>query len=197
MHASRMRILFPVLVFPLLLVWGGCAVTSAGRVNFLDPNMDFASIRNVAVMPFANLTRETNAADRVRDVFMTMLQATGGVYVIPAGEVGRGISRTGMASPTTPAPEEVVRFAKIVSADAVITGTVREYGDVRSGTTTANLVSVSLQMMEAQTGRVVWSASSTRGGVTLTDRLFGGGGEPMNPVTQKAVNDLLDKLFRQ
>ncbi len=193
MDGRRKRILVPVVLSLLLL--GGCATGGGGRVNFLDPNMDFATVRSVAVMPFVNLTRETNASDRVRDVFMTMLQATGGVYVIPAGEVARGISRTGMTNPQAPAPEEILRFAKIVEADALITGTVREYGDVRSGMTTANLVSVSLQMMEAQTGRVVWSASSTQGGVTTKDRLLGGGGEPMNPVTQKAVNDLLDMLF--
>jgi hypothetical protein len=54
---------------------------------------------------------------------------------------------------------------------------------------------MSLQMMEAQTGKVVWSASTTQGGVTMSDRLFGGGGEPMNATTQKAVDDLLEKLF--
>jgi hypothetical protein len=74
---------------------------------------------------------------------------------------------------------------------------VTEYGEVRSGTTTANVVSVSLQMMEGQTAKVVWSASSTKGGVTTSDRLFGGGGEPMNIEIQKAVNDLLDKLFEK
>ncbi len=193
MNNRRMR--FLILLLLILPALEGCAASGTVRVNYLDPNMDFASVRTVAVMPFVNLTRETNAADRVRDVFMTMLQATGGVYVIPPGEVGRGIGRTGMANPVAPAPEEVVRFSKIVDASAVITGTVREYGDVRAGTTTAPLVSISLQMMEAQTGKVVWSADSTQGGITMMDRLFGGGGEPMNPVTQKAVNDLLDKLF--
>ncbi|UCD47592.1 MAG: penicillin-binding protein activator LpoB [Deltaproteobacteria bacterium] len=193
MSGRRKGFLFPVLL--VFLTFAGCSPRSGVRVNYVDPNMDFASIENVAVMPFSNLTREMHASDRVRDVFMTMLQATGAVYVIPAGEVRRGITRMEMANPMAPAPEEVVRFAKIVDASVVITGTVREYGDVRSGTTTANLVSLSLQMMEAQTGRVVWSASSTQGGVTTTDRLFGGGGDPMDPVTQKAINDLLDKLF--
>lgn len=171
-----------------------CAANSS-KVTYRDPNMDFGSIQAVAVMPFNNLTRETVAADRVRDVFMTMLQATGGVYVVPPGEVGRGISRLSLEHPTSPTPEEVTRFAKIVNADAVFTGTVTEYGEVRSGTAAANVVSVSIQMMEAQTGKVVWSASSTKGGVTTADRLFGGGGEPMNATTQKAVDDLLDKLF--
>lgn len=182
-----------VLLF-LLLSSAGCAGTSS-HVVFKDPNMDFGSIQTVAVLPFTNLTRDQMAADRVRDVFMTMLQATGGVYVLPPGEVSRGISRLGIERPTSPTSEEIVKFANIVKADTVIAGTLNEYGEVRSGTTSANIISLSLQMMEAQTGKVVWSASSTKGGVTATDRLFGGGGEPMNLVTQNAVNDLLDKLF--
>ncbi|MBE0568704.1 MAG: DUF799 family lipoprotein [Deltaproteobacteria bacterium] len=176
------------------LISAGCASTRS-KVVFRDPNMDFGAIQAVAVMPFVNLTQHNVAAERVRDVFMTMLQATGGVYVIPPGEVGRGISRQNLERPASPTPEEVTKFAKIVSADAVFTGTLTEYGEVRSGTSTANVVSMSLQMMEAQTGKVVWSASSTQGGVTTSDRLFGGGGEPMNATTQKAVDDLLDKLF--
>ncbi|MGB5195919.1 MAG: GNA1162 family protein [Candidatus Deferrimicrobium sp.] len=178
----------------LILVSTGCATTSS-KVVYRDPNMDFGAIQTVAVMPFNNLTRENVAGERVRDVFMTMLQATGGVYVIPPGEVARGISRLSLERPASPTPEEVTKFAKIVSTDAVFTGTVKEYGEVRSGTSTANVVSVSMQMMEAQTGKVVWSASSTKGGVTTSDRLFGGGGEPMNATTQKAVDDLLEKLF--
>jgi len=34
------------------------------------------------------------------------------------------------------------------------------------------------------------------GGINLGDRLFGGGGEPMNVVTEKAVDDIIDKLFK-
>lgn len=178
----------------LILVSTGCAAATS-KVVYRDPNMDFGAIQKVAVMPFSNLTRENVAGERVRDVFMTMLQATGGVYVIPPGEVARGITRLALERPTSPTPEEVTKFAKIVSTDAVFTGTVKEYGEVRSGSSTANVVSVSMQMMEAQTGKVVWSASSTQGGVTTSDRLFGGGGEPMNATTQKAVDDLLEKLF--
>jgi hypothetical protein len=83
-----------------------------------------------------------------------------------------------------------------VKADAVITGVVREYGEVRSGTTAANVVSLSLQMIEAQTGKIVWSASSTQGGVGLKERLLGGGGEPLNDCTEKAVKDVINQLFK-
>ena len=176
----------------LVLLLGGCGTSG---VRYQNPDMDFGSIRRVAVLPFANLTREAAAAERVRDVFTTMLLATGATYVIPPGEVFRGIARSNLADLTRPSSEEVKRFAGIVSVDAVITGVVREYGEVRSGQTSANVVSVSLQMIEVQTGMVVWTAESTKGGITVRDRLFGGGGDAMNKVTQKAVDDLLEKLF--
>lgn len=184
-----------VVVLTVLIVSAGCASTRSVHGVFRDPKMDFGQLQTVAVMPFVNLTRETNASERVRGVFMTMLLATQSIYVVPPGEVGRGISRAGITAPTAPTSEDVIRFAPMVKADAVITGTLREYGDIRSGTTSASIISLSLEMMEVQTGRVVWSASSTKGGVSMTDRLFGGGGEPMNIVTEKAVEDLLDKLF--
>jgi hypothetical protein len=42
----------------------------------------------------------------------------------------------------------------------------------------------------------VWAASSTQGGIGFGDRMLGGGGRPLNDVTEAAVNELLDKLFK-
>jgi len=171
----------------------GCAATQ--KNIYVDPNMDFGAIQAVAVMPFVNLARDQVVPERVRDVFINKLLATGALYVLPPGEVARGVSRIEIATPATPSPEEVVKLGGVIKVQAVFTGVVREYGEVRAGTTSANIISVSLQMIETQTGRVVWTASSTKGGISLWDRLFGGGGEPMNVVTEKAVDDLVKKLF--
>jgi hypothetical protein len=178
-----------------VMVLPACAARRSAEVTYRDPQMDFSLIQKVAVLPFENLTTATTAAERVRDVFMTMMQATGSSYVIPPGEVARGVDRASVSHPTRPTPEEVVNLGKVVSVDAVITGVVREYGEVRSGSSSAGVVSISLQMLETQTGKVIWSASATRGGVDTADRLFGGGGQPMDQVTADAVRDLLDRLF--
>jgi hypothetical protein len=195
MRGSRSAALLALFAAVAALV-PGCATHSQGNVTFHDPNMDFSLIRSVAVLPFANLTVSPKAEDRAREVFMTMLQATGATYVIPPGEVARGISRSALSNPVTPTTEDVVRLAKNLEADVVITGTVLEYGEVRSATTTANVISLNVQMMEGQTGKVIWTGASTKGGIDAGKRLFGGGGEPMNDVTADAVNDLLHRLFR-
>jgi len=187
--------LFKKLVLSSLIIFL-CACGPGSRLTYFhDPNMDFAAVRSVAVMPFENLSRDQMAGERVRDVFANSLLATGAVYVIPPGEVSRGIARAGILTPANPSTEEIEKFAGIIKVDAIITGSVTEYGEVRSGNVTANVVSMNVQMIEIQSRKIVWTASATRGGISIWDRLFGGGGEPMNDVIMAAVNDVLDKLF--
>lgn len=185
-----LKIIFTCFVF---IFFAACATTSN---TYRDPNMDFGAIQAVAVLPFVSLARDNVAAERVRDVFITKLLSTGAVYVVPVGEVARGVARVEIANPATPSQEEVVKLASIIKVQAVVTGVLKEYGEVRSGTTSANIISVSLQMVEATTGKVVWSTSSTKGGISIMDRLFGGGGQPMNKITEKAVDDFINKLFK-
>jgi polysaccharide biosynthesis protein PelC len=177
----------------VLILGTGCAK----RVDiYHDPNMDFGAVQTVAIMPFANLSRETHAAERVRDVFVNKLLATGAVYVLPVGEVARGVAKMELVNPSIPSTEEIVKLGGIIKVQAILTGAVREYGEVRAGTSAANVISVSAQLTETQTGRVVWSSSTSQGGITVTDRLFGGGGQAMEEVTEKAVDDLINKLFK-
>lgn len=186
---------WPITFATFFLLLPASAATAQVTDVYRDPRMDFGIIETVAVMPFANLTRDQVVADRVRDVFINKLLSTEAVYVLPVGEVARGITRTEIANPPEPTAEEVVKLGALLGAEAVITGVVREYGEVRSGATSANIISMSIQLIEAQTGRIVWSGSSTKGGITLMNRLFGGGGQPLNVVTEQAVDALFDKLL--
>lgn len=190
---KKIKVLSLILVctFPALV--SGCGPK---RGIYFNEMMDFAAIQTVAVMPFQNLTDEEDAAERVRDVFMNMLLATEAVYVLPPGEVHRAITRVGMIDPATPSIEEIQRLAAILENEVVITGTLREYEILRAGPTTSNIISLSLQMIETQAGTIIWSSSCTKGGVTVMDRLFGSGGEPMNEITLECVDELLDELFQ-
>lgn len=195
MSKARMlkkNILGYMAVFLLLLL--SCSCSGVGD-RFHDPLMDFGSVKTVAILPFVNLSKEQAAAERVRDTFTTMLLADGSIYVVPPGETARGISRSGMATPSQPSPEEVKKFAGITQVDAVITGVVREYGEVRVASSSSNVISLSLQMLDKESGTVAWTGSTTRGGISFTDRLFGGGGQPMDEITRKACKDLIDRLF--
>jgi hypothetical protein len=187
----------PVVVASALAAIAISASVCMAQVSdvFRDARMDFGSVQTVAVVPFANLARDQVVAERVRDVFINRLLSTEAVYVLPVGEVARGIAKLEIQNPSSPPPEDVVKLGAFLKADAVITGVVREYGEVRSGSTTANIISMSIQLIEAGTGRIVWSASSTKGGISFWDRLIGGGGQPLNRVTEQAIDALFDKLL--
>ena len=189
---QRMNLLKRAILSAVLIATTACTASDVYR----DPNMDFGSIYTVAVMPLTNLSKDQLAADRVRDVCMTLLLSTGAVYVIAPGEVAKQITAAGVMYPVTPTIDEIVKLGKLLKVDAVITGVIREYGELRSGSAAGNVLSLSMQMVEVQTGKVIYTVSSTRGGVSFMDRLFGGGGEPMNVVTEKAVRDVINKLFK-
>lgn len=178
----------------VLLLLCACSATSTPP-DYTSQQMDFSAVRSVAVLPLLNLSSDDQAGERVRDAFMGMLLATEAIYVLPPGEVARGINLASMRAPQTPSIEEIIKLKTLLKVDAVITGVLREYGSVRSGSAEANLISLSLQMNETQTGSIVWSASSTRGGISMSDRMLGSGGQPMNDVTMQVINDLLDQLF--
>ena len=177
----------------IALAFTGCA----SHRSYHDTDMDFSTVRTVAVLPFWNLSKDPQGAHRVRDVFSTSLLETNGVYVVPTGEVARAISRIGVASSVSPTPDEVVKLCAMLKADAVITGVLKEYGEVRTTSASANVVALSLQMQEASMGKVVWSGSSMKGGIGWAARLLGSaGGEPLEVETDAAVDDLLRQLFR-
>ncbi|MBE0617334.1 MAG: DUF799 family lipoprotein, partial [Proteobacteria bacterium] len=114
-----------------LCLGSGCATT--GEHTYKNATMNFGAVQKVAVLPFVNLSPDEDAAARVRDTFMGMLLATEAMYVLPPGEVERGIERAGLRKPTSPTAEQVQTLGKILGVDAVITGALREYGTVRSG----------------------------------------------------------------
>jgi hypothetical protein len=185
--------LVAVLGLAVLALGGGCAKQ---RV-YQNPNMDFASVRTIAVLPFWNLTRDQQGADRVREVFSNALLSTNAVYVVPTGEVARAIARLNIQSPSTPTADEVVKLCSMLKADALIAGVLKEYGEVRTSSSAADVVSISVQLFEGGTGKVVWAGASSAGGVGWSARLLGSaGGRPVNEVTEQAVDELLSQLFK-
>jgi hypothetical protein len=171
------------------------ACAGPGR-NYHDANMDFGSVKTVVVLPFANLSGNPAAAERMRDAFSAALLATGALYVIPSGEVNRAFARLSIAQTTAPSADEIVKLGQLLKADAVVVGVVREYGEVRSGTAVGNVASLSIQFQETATGKVVWQAVSTKGGLGFWARLVGSSGNPMNDVTEAVVDDAIAKLFK-
>jgi len=183
------------LLLAAVLGLAACASKRSGDTTYKDPSLDLDLVQTAAVLPFVNLCSDDKAADRVRDVFSTMLQATGRVYVVPPGETAKAMLRTQTGRNEEPSTEVIMAVGKAVKAEVVITGVLREYGLVRSGNSQANAIALSIKLYESEGGKLIWSGSTSEGGVTMGDRFLGGGGEPMEKVTEEAVETILDQMF--
>src|SRR5512139_3459734 len=114
MIMSRLR---KTLICLILLSTAACA--SKPVDVYFDPAMDFGAVKVVAVMPLANLARDPVVSERVRDVVINKLLSTGAVYVLPVGEVARGVARLEIPNPPTPSPEDIAKLGGIIKAQAV------------------------------------------------------------------------------
>ena len=96
-----------ILVYVLFILLAACA---SSDMSFIEPNMDFGAIKTVAIMPFENLASVKTGADRVRDVVTHRLFSTGAIYAIPSGEVSRVLLEVGVAIPSAPTVEEIIKL---------------------------------------------------------------------------------------
>lgn len=167
-----------------------------GPTTYLHPRADLGIIKKVAVIPFDNLSRDQFAGDKVREIFISELLATGGFDVMEPGEVTKVLREQGIASVKSLGPAEVKKIGKALNAQAIILGSVNEYGEVRSGAITAPEVSLSLRMLEVESGQIVWSVSHTEGGIGVMARLFGLGESTLSETTRKLVRIQIGTLFK-
>ena len=99
--------------------------------------------------------------------------------------------------------EELARLAEELGVEGVFLGTVREYDMTRTGRSAFPLLSMEARLVDAASGRLVWSASATRRGgpgtpfVSSLLGLFGGGEiHTMGELTAVVCRDLLKTLPR-
>lgn len=175
----------------LLSACGGNRPTS-----FVHPRVDFSFFKKVAVLPFQNLTTDQFAPERVRESVSAELLATGAMDVVEPGQVLLVMRQLNLQPGVPLGVADLKKLGKALGVNGVIMGTVKEYGEVRSGSVSAPVVSLSLRMIEVDSGAIVWSVSNTAGGISTTMRLFGIGSSTMSEVTRTAVRQSLDTLFR-
>jgi TolB-like protein len=166
-----------------------------GPQAYIHPNVDLSFIQKVAVMPFANLTRDEFAGRKVREVLIAELLLTGALDVAEPGEVNRVLAKERIESISSLTAVQIKTIGKALGAQAILIGTVEEFGEVRSGSLSAPLVTIGLRMMDIESGTIIWSVNHSKGGVGIMTRLLGIGGGTISDVTTEVVREAIDTLF--
>lgn len=174
----------------------GLACASAPKTTYLHVNADLGAVRSVAVLPFESLAADRTAADKVHDIFLIELLATGAFDVVEPGEVAKVLREAGIPSTEMLAPADFQSLGQQLGTDGFFLGKVVDFAETRSGMTPAPEVTIQLRLVEALSGVTIWSASDSRSGATLSRHLIGVGGRSLTEATRDLLRRQLDALLR-
>lgn len=176
------------------LAMGLAACSGMGPTTFLHPEYNFGYVERVAVVPFEDLSSDQGAGARATRFFVSELLATEAFDVVEPGEVNRALLQAGVINVADITQEQVVAVGQALGAQALFMGSVGESASVRTGASSASVVTLTARMVETDTGVTVWSATHTESGRSLWSSLFGTGQRSRSEVTRKAVEKTIKTL---
>lgn len=194
---DRAGFLLPSLLV-ISLAFTACA---GGPRTYLNPEADMSFYQKVGVVPFINLTADRFAGEKMTSTFVTELLITEKFDVIERGEfdhaVRQVLSSTSGSSSSEMTAAQLKAVGEQAGVNGIIEGVVKEYEMIRLGQGTYPLISLSVKLVDAPTGRVVWESSySTRGGPKLP---IVGWGEThtLSRLAQKVCHKVVRQLVRK
>ena len=179
-----------VLVVMVLLLSSGCAGKHSKK-SYLREDVDLSFVNKIAVMPFVNHTSNIFVAKRAREIVVTQVLAMGLFDVADKGIVDSRLVEEAISPEEPIDPVTLKRLGQRLSSQAFLMGSVDLAGDQSRGRKTFSELSLTLRLVDANTGLVLWQASGYRNGESLVSRLFGLANDDDFMVTLKLAKDLL------
>lgn len=178
----------------LLLLAVGLGACAPAVQSYLHPQVDLRAVRRVAVLPFANLSGDEFAGDRLGSLLMTRLLAGELVDVAEPGAVREAMRTQRLTAGAALTPEQVVALGAALEVDGIFGGVVEEYGQVRGSREQLNQITVSFTLSETQQGLLIWRAQSHASSASFWRRLFGTSPRSLHELSAAAVGAALETL---
>ncbi len=157
-------------------------------------DIDFSFIKRVAVIPLENLTNEKFAGEIVRQVVISELLASGLVDVVVPGDVMSAINTLGIQPITSPDAKQIKALGDMLKVQAIVMGSVEEYGETRIGNISVPEVTITLMMADTGTGSIIWSVTKTRAEASFMAKHFGAKTKSMSETVLAVVREAIQTL---
>lgn len=181
-----------IIIF-MLLSLAGCAGKNSIQ-SYLRPEANFSFIRKVAVLPLENYSNNNPIAVRCRQMIISEVMSAGLFDVVDKMQVD-SLLREEAIPPGSPINNAILRrLGNRLGVQGFILGSVDEASERKQGAAIYLDLSVSLRLIESESGLVVWQASGRENGYSIWGRLFGLESKDPFEVTLKLVRDLLRTL---
>ena len=151
--------------FWIILICGliGCSSPPV----FIDADADIEFYERAAVTPFWNSGGDRTASDQLTDSFVTALMIAEKFTVTEPGHFRHLLAEVATQASATNrglTPEQARELGEQAEIEAIFEGSILAYEMIRIGQNQYPLISVELRMLDAQTGRLVWTTTVTRKG---------------------------------
>lgn len=184
--AMRKVTIISIIMGAMLFINGcGGKTTSA---DYLREETDYSYIQQVGVLPFTNTTADELAGTRARDLTITHILALGLFDTVDKGIVDSVMTDEALTPGEAIDPMSLRRLGQRMRVQAFMLGTIDLAQDNRIGTVAFPQVAITLRLVDANTGMILWQASGSRSGDSWTARLFG--------ITPDDHYEITDKLIR-
>lgn len=187
----------------LRLRWAGAAAIllmsalscASGTRVYVNPDADMAFYTKIAVVPFTNISGDGFAGQRVTRAFITALILTNRYQIVQPEEFRAALLKSGAmpGADGTYDPEKLKEVAVQSGATGILRGTVSEYTMQRSESGDVPTISFDAELMDANTGNVVWRSSITKLGKGRIP-IVGSGSRSLGRLTQDACEEMVARL---
>lgn len=145
-----------------------------------------ADVLKVATLPFRAPTELIGSS--VSDMIVTELLRTKRYILVERSQMANVLSETELARAGL-SQARAVEVAKMLGADGVVIGTVDEYGTQAQGGKTYAVVGVSIRLVSARSGQILWSADLAK---RATDP-----NTPLSAHARTVVHELVSGLYQK
>jgi len=169
------------------LIWSvALAAGCGGPRAYIHPEADLGFYRRVGVAQFQTLADDPRAGQKVQRVFLTELLKRHDFDVVAPGQFakveGDVRNQTGLSGDAALDSVALQGIGEKAGVQGILLGIVRDYRMERVGQEEFPMISFSLQLVDAPTGRIVWDVS------------VGERGGPKFPVLSLGETHTLDEL---
>ncbi|MFH1020933.1 MAG: hypothetical protein V1782_10055 [Pseudomonadota bacterium] len=192
------KILFRTLLLVVVFLGlTGCSLPFAGKEKaFVREDVDFGFVQKIAVLPVENNSKDEFAPELVRDITITRILAMK-FFDVPDKGMVDSFLREEAIDPGKPLDAPAIkRLGHRLNVQGLLLTTLDNAADSRKGTMSYPEMSVTLRLVEVETGLIIWQAGGHQTGDSFWRRLFGMAGRDKYQVTKSLVEDILHTLPR-
>jgi TolB-like protein len=187
---ARPRVARRLLLAPLI------AAALGGAAHRAPPPTALAAgpKQMLAVLPLEDLSGRSGAADRMTRVLFTVLVQAGAYEMVEPGTVDLAISDARVRSTGMLTREQIQAVSTQLQTRWLLTGSVLEFGQVRTPDGEVPSVGIALRLIDGRDGRVRWADQRYRNGDDH-ETVFGWGHESdVDRLAQQAMTELVQGL---